>query len=194
MSCFRSAGAVNCGGENSLKRLLIGKLGNVLLGDDGVGPYVIRCGRHSMNLSTALKLSILEPRLLTGGIGLRNWMLSFLWTRSRAMIHRGLWFYIVRKRFSVRGLRSSSIHIHRHCRSVCLRRPARGFGDVAGGSSWRIVPGRAPFDGGGSIVRFRGVVEEILGELDRMKIAYRRKATADVPASSDAILELRLGR
>ena len=37
----RSFGPEDCGGENPVKTALIGGIGNVLLGDDGVGPYVV---------------------------------------------------------------------------------------------------------------------------------------------------------
>ncbi len=42
MSCVRSCGPQDRGGEDPVKHALIGGIGNVLLGDDGVGPYVVR--------------------------------------------------------------------------------------------------------------------------------------------------------
>ena len=42
MSCIRSLGPKDQRDKGPVKRALIGGIGNVLLGDDGVGPYVIR--------------------------------------------------------------------------------------------------------------------------------------------------------
>jgi len=41
VSCIRSVGKENLRGESPVKTALIGGIGNVLLGDDGVGPYVV---------------------------------------------------------------------------------------------------------------------------------------------------------
>lgn len=42
VSHFRRVREKNRGGENSVKNVLIGGIGNVLLGDDAIGPYVIQ--------------------------------------------------------------------------------------------------------------------------------------------------------
>lgn len=42
VSCLRSFGTKDRGGENPVRTALIGGVGNVLLGDDGVGPFVLR--------------------------------------------------------------------------------------------------------------------------------------------------------
>src|SRR5262244_772651 len=39
---IRSGGASHRGSEGFMKRILIAGIGNILLGDDGVGPYVVR--------------------------------------------------------------------------------------------------------------------------------------------------------
>jgi len=42
VSHVRSFRQANCNGEDPVSKVLIGGIGNVLLGDDGVGPFVVR--------------------------------------------------------------------------------------------------------------------------------------------------------
>lgn len=42
MPCVRSVRDVNRQGESAVKRILIAGIGSVLLGDDGIGPYIVR--------------------------------------------------------------------------------------------------------------------------------------------------------
>jgi len=56
-------------GEDPMKTAMIAGIGNVLLGDDGIGPYVVRLleSRYSFGRTLQLPISALRP--LTSRIG-----------------------------------------------------------------------------------------------------------------------------
>lgn len=56
MSHIRSVGTTDRGGENSVRTALIGGVGNVLLGDDGVGPFVLRQLESRFEFSDEIEL------------------------------------------------------------------------------------------------------------------------------------------
>src|SRR5579864_4022906 len=56
LSCLRSLRTQDRSGEDPMKRALIGGIGNVLLGDDGIGPYVVHVleSRYTFGESVAV--------------------------------------------------------------------------------------------------------------------------------------------
>src|ERR1700690_3266538 len=55
--CVRSIWPKDWSGENPVRNALIGGIGNVLLGDDGVGPYVLRILESMYSFEEGIELA-----------------------------------------------------------------------------------------------------------------------------------------
>jgi len=130
-------------GKDPVRRALIGGIGNVLLGDDGVGPYILRLLDSRYCFGDDVELADLgTPALdLTHQIvGLRSLILIDSVASDENAPGMVVLYRKEKKRLSASLRRNGSIRMLRPCRNACSR--PRCWGRVPSKCCWWASSGR----------------------------------------------------
>jgi hydrogenase maturation protease len=183
MPHIRSAREKDREGEGAVKRVLIGGIGNVLLGDDGVGPYVVHQLEANYEFDDVEIVDLGTPALdLVDEISGRDAVILVDSVDSGADPGTVV---LYRKEDVLRVIPDVRMDPHSPALSETLMAVELFGGSpkeflLVGvtGEEYDAECGLSP----GVKWAVKSAVDEVLRELDRLKVAYRRRAT---PAQLD---------
>ena len=182
MPCVRSFWTENLDGENPVSSILIGGMGNVLLGDDGLGPYVIRLLESQYEFGEDVELADLgTPALdLTHRIAGRQGVILVDCIASEE--HAPGTVLLYDKEALLSAIPSRRLDPHSPAVSECLL-----TAEMLGASPdrvWLVGVVGASFEPGTSLsTTVRGsigkVIDAIIYELKRLAVRVEKKAIPD---------------